>query len=178
MVLAGLADGVDLEEGRTAMQAAVADFPNLTITTASDQIATAQKQVDQMLTLFSGLLGLAVVIAVIGIANTLALTTVERTREIGLLRAVGMGRRQVRSMVRWEAVMTSLFGAVLGIVMGVALGWVVVLSMADEGLGTFAFPGLQLALGLVVAGVAGVVAAIGPARKAARMNVLQAISFE
>ncbi|NIQ57866.1 MAG: hypothetical protein GWN71_32060, partial [Gammaproteobacteria bacterium] len=83
--------------------AALGSFPGLDVNTASDQIAEAEGQVDQMLALFSGLLGLAIVIAVVGIANTLALSIVERTREIGLLRAVGLSRAGVRRMVRWEA---------------------------------------------------------------------------
>lgn len=176
--LALLAPGVALEDGKAAAEAALADFPAVSVTTGSEQVAAANKSVDQMLALFSGLLGLAVIIAVVGIANTLALTTLERTREIGLLRAVGMGRRQVRRMVRWEAIMTSLFGAVLGIGLGTALGYAVILSLADEGLSTFAFPALQLVVCLAVAGVAGIVAAIGPARKAANMNVLRSIQFE
>ncbi|HSM45915.1 MAG TPA: FtsX-like permease family protein [Acidimicrobiia bacterium] len=131
-----------------------------------------------MVTLFTGLLGLALVIAVLGIANTLALSIVERTREIGLLRAVGMLRRQVRQMIRWEAVITSVFGAILGLMIGIGIGFGVVSSLADSGLGSFAIPFGQLIIWLVVAASAGLVASIGPARKAARLNVLDAISYE
>ncbi len=118
------------------------------------------------------------VIAVIGIANTLALSVVERTREVGLLRAVGMSRRQVRRMIRWESIITALFGALLGVGIGVVLGWATVASLADEGLGTFALPGTQLAVWFALAAAAGVIAAVGPARKASRMKVLDAIAYE
>jgi putative ABC transport system permease protein len=178
LVLTSLRDGIELAAGKAAAEKALADFPGIYVNTRADQIAQTQSQVDQMLSLFSALLGLAVIIAVVGIANTLALTTVERTREIGLLRAVGMERRQVRRMIRWEAVMTAVFGAILGIAVGVLLGWAVVQSMADDGLNTFVFPGLQVLALLAIAVVAGVVAAIAPARKASRMKVLEAITFE
>ena len=140
IAFARLAEGVPLEEGRVAAGAALAEFPNIDINTKSDQIAEAEAQVDQLVALFTGLLSLALVIALLGIANTLALSIVERTREIGLLRAVGMVRRQVRQMVRREAVITAIFGAVLGIVIGTGIGYGVVASLADDGLGSFAFP--------------------------------------
>ena len=130
-----------------------------------------------MVALFTGLLGLALVIALLGIANTLALSIVERTREIGLLRAVGMTRRQVRRMVRWEALIIAVFGALLGILIGSAIGFGVVTSLADDGLGSFALPAGQLVIWLIVAAVAGLIASLGPARKAARLNVLKAISY-
>lgn len=178
LVLTSLREGVDLQAGKAAAEKALADFPGVYVNTLSDQITQTETQINQLLALFSALLGLAVIIAVVGIANTLALTTVERTREIGLLRAVGMERRQLRRMIRWEAVMTAVFGTILGIVVGGVLGWMVLLSLQDEGLSTFVFPGLQVVLWLLIAVLAGVVAAIAPARKASRMNVLDAISFE
>ncbi len=176
LTLARLADGVDLEQGRAAAQQALAGFPNVDIESKSETVAAAESEVDQLVALFSGLLGLALIIALLGIANTLALSIVERTREIGLLRAVGFSRRQVRSMIRWEAVMTAVFGAIMGVAIGTAIGFGVVSSLADQGLGSFGFPGGQLAIWVGAAAVAGVVAAIGPARKAARLNVLDAIS--
>lgn len=178
IVFADVADGVDVAAAKAATEQALAGFPSLTINTKSDQIAEAEAQIDQLLVLFTGLLGLALVIAVIGIANTLALSIVERTREIGLLRAVGMGRRQVRSMIRWEAVITALFGAVLGIGLGTVLGWSVVAGLADDGLGSFSLPLGQLTVWLLLAAAAGVVAAILPARKASRLDVLRAIAYE
>lgn len=178
IAFADLVPGVGLEEGRAAAEAALAPFPSIDINTKSDQIAEAESAVNQLVAMFSGLLGLAVMIAVLGIANTLALSIVERTREIGLLRAVGMARRQVGRMVRWESLIIALFGALLGIGVGSTLGWAVVGSLADDGLGTFAFPTTELAIWLVVAAVAGVVAAILPARKASRLDVLEAIAYE
>ncbi|NHZ70269.1 MAG: FtsX-like permease family protein, partial [Proteobacteria bacterium] len=130
------------------------------------------------LALFTGLLFFAVIIAVLGITNTLTLSVYERTREIGLLRAVGMVRRQVRRMIRWEAVIVATFGAILGVLIGIILGWSVVRALADEGFGAFAIPYGQVLLALVLAAVAGVLAAIWPARKASRMNVLDAIRTE
>ena len=178
MVFARLGSGVSLEEGQAAADAALSEFPNVDVNTQSDQIAEAEAQVDQLVALFTGLLSLALVIALLGIANTLALSIVERTREIGLLRAVGMTRRQVRQMVRREAMIIAVFGALLGILIGSAIGLGVVTSLADDGLGSFALPAGQLVIWLIVAAVAGLIASVGPARKAARLDVLKAISYE
>lgn len=178
MALVGLADGVSLDDGKETVEEALIGFPNIAVDTKAEFIADAEAQVDQMVALFSGLLGLALVIALLGIANTLALSIVERTREIGLLRAVGMGRHQVRSMIRREAIVIALFGALLGVLIGSAIGYGVVSSLADDGLGSFMLPGGQLAVWLVAAAVAGVLASVGPARKAARLDVLKAISHQ
>lgn len=178
IAFASLAEGVTLDEGKSIAEAALDEFPNVAIDTKAEFIADAEAQIDQLVALFSGLLGLALVIALLGIANTLALSIVERTREIGLLRALGMARRQVRSMVRWEAIVIALFGALLGILIGSAIGFGVVNSLADHGLGSFTFPGAQLGVWLVAAALAGVIASMGPARKAARLDVLKAISYE
>jgi putative ABC transport system permease protein len=178
MVFARLGSGVSLEEGQAAADAALSEFPNVDVNTKSDQIAEAEAQVDQLVALFTGLLGLALVIALLGIANTLALSVVERTREIGLLRAVGMTRRHVRKMIRREAMIIAVFGALLGILIGSAIGFGVVTSLADDGLSSFALPAGQLLVWLVVAAVAGLIASLGPARKAARLDVLKAISYE
>ena len=129
MVFARLGSGVSLEEGQAAADAALSEFPNVDVNTQSDQIAEAEAQVDQLVALFTGLLSLALVIALLGIANTLALSIVERTREIGLLRAVGMTRRQVRRMIRREAMIIAVFGALLGVLIGSAIGFGVVTSL-------------------------------------------------
>jgi putative ABC transport system permease protein len=175
---ADLATGVSLDEGVVAVDGALTEFPYIDVNTKSDQVADAEAAVDQLVALFSGLLGLALVIAVLGIANTLALSIVERTSEIGLLRAVGMHRRQVRKMIRREAVITAVFGAVLGLVIGSTIGFGVISSLEGNGLQTFAIPTGQLVVWLVVAALAGVLAAVGPARKASRLDVLKAISYE
>lgn len=178
IAFASLADDVTLKEGKKAAETALSEFPNVDINTKSDQIAEAEAQVDQLVTLFTGLLSLALVIALLGIANTLALSVVERTREIGLLRAVGMTRTQIRRMFRWEGIITAIFGALLGVGIGSVIGFGVVSSLADEGLGSFALPAGQLLIWLVASAAAGLIASIGPARKAARLNVLEAISYE
>ncbi len=123
------------------------------------------------------LLLLAVIVSLFGIVNTLALSIHERTRELGLLRAVGTSRRQVRRIVRYEAVITALIGAVLGIVLGVVFAVVVSRPLADEGF-TLSIPVAALLAMLVLALIAGVVAAIGPARRASRLDVLEALAYE
>ena len=135
-------------------------------------------QIDTMLNLIYGLLALAVVIALIGIANTLALSIHERTRELGLLRAVGMTRRQVRTSVRWESVLIALLGTALGATLAVLGSWGIVQALADQDVTAFVVPATQMAVIVVLAGVAGVVAALGPARRAARLDVLSAISAD
>jgi putative ABC transport system permease protein len=150
----------------------------VTSQTKSQVVDEAESQIDQALALFTGLLLFAVIIAVLGITNTLTLSIFERTREIGLLRAVGMTRRQVRRMIRWEAVIVATFGALLGVGIGIVLGWAVVRALADEGLGAFSIPVGQVILALVLAAISGVIAAIWPARKASRMNILDAITTE
>jgi putative ABC transport system permease protein len=135
-------------------------------------------QIDKILNLVYVLLVMALVIALFGIANTLALSVFERTREVGLLRAVGMGRSQVRSTVRWESVLIAMLGTVLGTTIGLGLAWTLVHAMKNKGFNTFAVPLEQLGLIVLAAAVAAVVAAALPARRAARLDVLRAISNE
>ncbi|HYU84680.1 MAG TPA: FtsX-like permease family protein, partial [Kribbellaceae bacterium] len=111
----------------------------------------------------------------LGIVNTLVLSVFERTRELGLLRAVGMTRGQVRAMVRWESVVISLIGAVTGAGLGIGLGLALSQVLADEGIKAISIPGLQVTLYVVLAAVAGVLAAVGPARSAAKVDVLRAV---
>jgi len=135
-------------------------------------------QINQVLGLVTALLALAIIIALFGIVNTLALSIFERTREIGLLRAVGLSRRQTRAMIRWEAVMIAVFGALLGTAVGVFFGWAMVKALKDQGLTSLSFPIGQLVTYVVIAGVFGVIAAVLPARRAARLDVLRAITTE
>jgi putative ABC transport system permease protein len=123
------------------------------------------------------LLALSVVVAFLGIVNTLALSVVERTRELGLLRAVGMTRRQVRRMIRYESVVTALVGAALGIALGLTLAGFVVAVLAGAGL-AFSVPLGSLVVFAVTAALAGVVAAVIPARRAARLDILRALRYE
>jgi putative ABC transport system permease protein len=173
-----LAPGVSLEAGRTAILEVTDNYPTTELQDKSELIADAEKQIDGALALFQGLLGSAIIIAIIGIANTLVLSIIERTREVGLMRAVGMSRRKVRRMIRWESVIVSLFGATLGIGMGLFFGWAVARALEDEGLGKFAVPFGQLMAYVVIAFFAGLIAAAWPAFKAARLNVLEAIAYE
>ncbi|MDH5314010.1 MAG: FtsX-like permease family protein, partial [Actinomycetota bacterium] len=134
--------------------------------------------VDQLLGLVTALLAMAIVIALFGIVNTLGLSIYERTRELGLLRAVGMSRVQVKRMIRWESIIIAVFGAVLGIVIGILFGWALQQALRSEGVSEFVVPVGQLVAYLVFAGLAGVLAAIWPAKRAAKLNVLEAISYE
>jgi putative ABC transport system permease protein len=134
--------------------------------------------IDQLLSLVTVLLLLAVLIALLGIINTLALSVFERTRELGLLRAIGMTRGQVRAMVRWESVVISVIGAIIGAALGIGLGVALTRALADEGIEKIAVPGVQLALYVLAAAVAGVLAAIGPARRASKVDVLRAVVTE
>jgi putative ABC transport system permease protein len=178
LVAANAAEGVPVADAQDAAIAIAERYPNLQVQTTSEVLADAEAQIDQLLAIFSALLGLAIIIAVLGITNTLALSIIERTHEIGLLRAIGMVRRQVRRMIRWEAVIIAVFGAILGIMAGVVLGWAVVRALADQGLETFSVPWVQLFVYILVAALAGVIAAIYPARKAAKLNILEAIAYE
>ena len=134
-------------------------------------------QINTLLGLIYALLSLAVVVSLFGIVNTLALSIHERTRELGMLRAIGMSRRQVRRVIRYEAVITALIGAILGSILGVIFATLVSRPLADEGF-VLSFPVPTLLLLLVLAAIAGVLAAIGPARRAARLDVLRALAYE
>src|SRR5215472_12040039 len=150
-------------------------------TTVQDQAAykaSQTKTINQLLALVYVLLALAIVIALLGIGNTLALSIFERTRELGVMRAVGMTRSQLRSTIRWESVIVALQGTLLGLVVGIFFGWALVRSQKNSGIGVFNVPYLTLIIIIVLAGLAGVAAAILPSRRAAKLNVLRAIVTE
>jgi len=176
VVMAKAADGVDAAAARAAVEEALAEFPQAELEDRQEFLASQEAQIDQVLATVNVLLLLAVVIALLGIANTLALSVFERTRELGLLRAVGMSRRQTRRMVRWEAAIVSLFGAVLGVVVGVAFGYAASSAMPESFLDRVAVPGGTVVSLLVLAVLAGLAAAILPARRASRLHVLDAIT--
>jgi putative ABC transport system permease protein len=160
------------------LDAVVADNP---VVTVKDQQAFADERrgpIDQLVGVIFALLGLALVIAVLGIVNTLALSIIERTREVGLLRAIGVSRRQLWGMVTLESVVISLLGALLGVVLGVGFGVALMYSLRDEGLEVISVPWWQLGLFLGLSVLVGVLAAVFPARRAARLDVLRAISTE
>ena len=180
MVLIEAAEGTSLPQAKAAVTGVADRFGGPDVLDRDEFAADMSGGVDMMLTIIYALLALAIVIALMGIANTLSLSIHERTRELGLLRAVGQTRGQVRSMVRWESVVVAVFGAVGGIALGVFLGWALVQAVdaASGGLGVFALPAGRLAIVLVVGGIAGVLAGLRPARRAARLDVLQAIASE
>lgn len=178
VVMARAAEGVTPEAARTAVEAALVEFPQAEVDDRQEFLDAQEAQIDQILVTVNVLLLLAVVIAVLGIANTLALSVFERTRELGLLRAVGMSRRQTRRMVRWEAAIVSLFGAVLGVAVGVLFGIAASSAMPKSFLDRIAIPTGTLVGLLVLAVVAGLLAAIAPARRAGRLDVLRAITAE
>ncbi len=169
-----IADGVDEDEAKAAIDVLLEGWPNAELQDQAAFKADITGEIDKMLNLIYGLLALAVIIALIGIANTLALSVHERRREIGLLRAVGMTRPQVRRSVRWESVAIALLGTALGTGLAVAGAWGIIQAL-DEEVTTFVVPPTQLAVIVGLAALAGVGAALGPARRAAKLDVLDAI---
>ena len=161
-----------------AVRAAVAGYPNVQVQTRSQFEQSQVSSVNQLLGLVYALLALAVIIALIGIVNTLMLSVLERTREIGLLRAVGMRRRQVRTMIRSEAVILAILGAIIGIVVGTLMGLALVSALRQQGITETVIPVSNLVIFLVLAAVLGLLAAAWPARRAARLDVLAAIASE
>ena len=178
VVLIKGAEGVPTDDVERAVNQAVGSFSSIEV---QDQAEFREQQagfINQLLGLVTALLAMAILIALFGIVNTLGLSIFERTRELGLLRAIGMGRRQVRWMIRWESVIIAVIGAVLGIVIGVFFGWALRKSLEPEGVSELAIPAGQLLIYLVFAALAGVLAAVWPARRAARLDVLQSIAYE
>jgi putative ABC transport system permease protein len=177
-VFVKLAPGVSAQAGRHAIGKVLAAYPTATLEDQVQYKAQQAQQVNQLLNLVYGLLALAVIIALIGIANTLALSVHERTHELGLLRAVGTTRGQLRSIVRAEALIISLFGALEGLLLGMIFGWAIVAVLRSRGVTTLVFPAGQLFAMAGLAGLAGIVAAIAPSRRAARLDILRAVTTE
>ncbi|HEX4818715.1 MAG TPA: FtsX-like permease family protein, partial [Acidimicrobiales bacterium] len=177
-VVVSAAPGVSKAQARSAIQSALKDYPTAKLMTEAEFKGSMANRIDQILNLVYVLLAMALVIALFGIANTLALSVFERTREFGLLRAVGMSRSQVRSTVRWESVLIALLGTSLGTLIGLGFASSLVHALESQGFNTFTIPTRQL-LGIVVlAAVAAVGAAALPARRAARLDVLKAITTD
>jgi putative ABC transport system permease protein len=170
----------DVEAGQAlaAVQRVADDFPGAEVQDRTGFKEDLTEPVNQILGLVYALLALAVVIALLGIGNTLALSILERTREVGLLRSVGMTRSQLRSTIRWESVIIALQGTLLGILIGIFFGWALVRALRDEGIDRFTVPFGTLLIVIVLAALAGVVAAVLPARRAAKLDVLRAIVAE
>ena len=170
--------GTDPVRAESEIRRALVDYPNVTVNSPADVTRNAQGSVDRLLGIVTAMLLLAVVVAILGIVNTLVLSVVERTRELGLLRAVGGTRRQVRTVIRRESVLISLLGAVTGVALGTAAGVALSRALVAEGVTTVAVPVATLAVYVVVAAAVGVLAAVGPARRASRVDVLQAVTTE
>lgn len=177
-VFAKYADGVDPGQGEAAVRAALEPYPQATVQTTAEFQQANEDQIDQLLLIITMLLAFAIVLAILGISITLALGVFERTREIGLLRAVGMNKRQTRRSVRWEAVIVSTFGAVVGIVVGTFLGVILTLAVPDDIISTLSFDPKIIGMILIGAILAGLFAALYPSYKACNMNVLEAIATD
>jgi putative ABC transport system permease protein len=176
MVLVNTPDGVSDANTQT-LEDDVAGFADAKVQTRDEFKSNFIKPIKKILNLLYALLALSVIVSLVGIINTLVLTVYERTRELGMLRAVGMTRRQVRMMIRYESIVTALMGAALGMVVGVFLAALVTQALSGQGI-VFAIPWLQLFYFVVAAVVVGILAAVIPARRAARLNVLQALQYE
>jgi putative ABC transport system permease protein len=170
--------GASVPSIKSQVDGLLADSPEVTVGDRTDYLNAQGAAADRVLLMVQILLALAILIAVLGVINTLALSVLERTRELGLLRAIGLSRAQTMRMVTVEAVVIAAFGALLGLVVGTGLGMAVVRALKDQGISQLSLPWTQLATYLVLAGVVGVVAAVLPAIRAARTNVLQAIAYE
>ncbi|MGW4854631.1 ABC transporter permease [Streptomyces sp. NPDC004288] len=180
LVAVSFRDGVGAREGKAAVTEVADRYGHPEVQTREEYAAASAGGIDMMLTLIYALLALAVLIALLGIANTLTLSVHERTRELGLLRAVGQTRAQLRAMVRWESVLVAAFGTVGGLTLGAFLGWVLVRATEGSGGGALAFavPVVRLAAVALVGLTAGALAAWRPARRAARLEILRAIATE
>jgi putative ABC transport system permease protein len=175
-VYVDLEDGADSTAVRAALQKAVDEYGQGKLLSRDEYIDEQAGQVNQLLGLIYGLLFLSVIIAIVGIIITLLLSVFERQRELGLLRAVGMTRKQVRTTVRWESVITSLLGAVTGIILGIGLGWVIVFALKDQGLSSFQIPVGTTIFIMVMSFFVGIIAAIYPAWRATKVDILSALN--
>jgi ABC-type antimicrobial peptide transport system permease subunit len=176
MVLVNTPDGVTPASTKT-LENHLAAFADAKVQTRDEFKTNFLKPLNGVLNLLYALLALSVIISLVGIINTLVLTVFERTRELGMLRAVGMTRRQVRMMIRYESIVTALMGAALGIVVGTFLAALVTHALSGQGI-VFSFPFMQVVYFVIAAIFVGLLAAILPARRAASLNVLEALQYE
>ena len=178
-IVANAADGVETYQAVESVKSLLADYSSLSVYDKEDLITESEKAIDATLSTFRGLLGLSLIIAIFGIVNTLFLAVVERTRELGLLRAVGITRRQLRSMIRVEAIIIAVFGACLGTALGLTFGWAIVRAIsASQGTISFVMPLTEIGIYLLLAILAGILASVWPAFKASRLDILKAISHQ
>lgn len=178
LVKVAMMQDADVEEVRNGLEKAAADLPTVVVTDNEEYSDTLVSQFSQVFAIINALLALAIVISVLGIVNTLGLSVMERTREIGLLRAVGMTRPQLRRVIRLESVVVAVLGSFLGVALGVIFGVVLVQLLEDSGITHLSIPWWQLGVYVVVAALFGVLAAITPARRASKMNILESIAMD
>jgi putative ABC transport system permease protein len=177
-VLVKKRDGVSQASALTAVKQAAQAYPGVKVLDRAQYKADQTKFLNQLLNLVYALLGLAIIIALMGIANTLALSITERIREVGLLRAVGMTRPQLRAAIRWESVIIALQGTLLGLVIGIFFGWALTAALHDQGITVFRVPVTALLIVVLLAALAGALAAVLPSRRAAKLDVLRAVVTE
>ncbi|MGW5466478.1 ABC transporter permease [Streptomyces chartreusis] len=177
-VYVNAASGTNADDLRAGLEKALDPYPQVQVRDIADYKDLVHDQIAVLLYLVYALLGLAIIIAVLGVVNTLALSVVERTREIGLLRAIGLARRQLRRMIRLESVVIAVFGAVLGLALGLVWGVCTQQVLALQGMTALAIPWSTIVAVVIGSAVVGVVAALLPALRASRMNVLAAIAHE
>jgi putative ABC transport system permease protein len=172
------AEGADTEATREAIDDLLTErYPNAEARSQEEFKADREEEIEVLIALIYVLLGLSVLVSIFGVVNTLSLTIFERTRELGMLRAIGTSRRQVRRMIRYESIVTALLGAVVGVVIGLVLGIAAVLALESEGLELAVSPSLPIVV-LIAAILIGIIAAIGPARRASKVNVMEAVQYE
>jgi putative ABC transport system permease protein len=164
------------EANTAAIQAVVDKYPSVKLQSRDEYIDAQSGQIDGFLNFIYALLGMSIFIAIIGIVITLMLAVYERRRELGLLRAVGTTRRQVRSSVLWESMITAVVGVIAGTVLGVSLGWIIVKALEDQGLSVFSLPITTIAVAGLGALLFAAAAAVFPARRAAKADILEAIA--
>jgi len=177
-VFVNAAPGANINTVSKSLNHIVSDLPTVTVKDPQAFVDQQKGQINALLYLIYGLLALSVVIAILGVVNTLALSVIERTREVGLLRAIGVSRRQLRTMIRLESIVIAVFGALLGITLGVALGISLMTALKDQGLTELVIPWVSLVLLVGASALIGIFAAVFPARRAARLDVLRAITTE
>lgn len=176
LVAVKVADDQSPDEVRVQIEALTDSYPAMTVQDRDEYAGAVGEQIDSLLNMIYGLLTISIVIALVGIANTLSLSIHERTRELGLVRAVGMSRRQLRSLVRWEAVIVAVIGTTTGLLVGLAASHALVHALATQGLNTFDVPVVALAWLMAAGAALGVIAALWPARQASKLDVLASIA--
>jgi putative ABC transport system permease protein len=178
VVFARLADGVDPDAARPALQAITDDYPTGELLDIEEYKDATAEQFTPILGLVTVLMLLTIIIAVLGIMNTLALSVLERTRELGLIRAVGATRSQIRTMIRWESVVIAVLGSTIGLGLGLFFAWSIGKALEEDGFTTYQVPYLGVAAVVVISALFGMVAALYPAWRAGRLDVLDAIATE